>query len=314
MLNLIRMNNYRVRHMTCMYVLIVIASIFAFFSVSTIDMTAEGIESGEYEDYETAVDAFEAGWNEAEAEALVEANGGSVEEVNEAYEASEEEEEIELQFGIISSLPVLPDGTITSYLAYLYEDATSGILLIFITIGAVLFFNREQNSGFIKNISSRSVPRSNIYFSKLISMIMYIVFTFVIFAVAEYIFLMIHYKGDMTFGMDIMGDFLARMGIVLLLHIAFVSGVVMLTTITRSSTLGITIGMLASTGFSALITMPIKALLGLDLNKYLVQYNIASVDLNSKGGLLIDALLVGIIAIVVYNGIACTYFAKKDIA
>lgn len=306
MLNLIRMNNYRVRHMTCMYVLIVIACIFAFFSVSTINMTAGDIESGEYEDYETAVDAFEAGWNEAEAEALAEAN--------EAYEASEEEEEIELQFGITSSLPVLPDGTITSYLAYLYEDATSGILLIFITIGAVLFFNREQNSGFIKNISSRSVPRSNIYFSKLISMIMYIVFTFVIFAVAEYIFLMIHYKGDMTFGMDIMGDFLARMGIVLLLHIAFVSGVVMLTTITRSSTLGITIGMLASTGFSAFITMPIKALLGLDLNKYLVQYNIASVDLNSKGDLLIDALLVGIIAIVVYNGIAYTYFAKKDIA
>ncbi len=302
MLNLIRMNNYRVRHMTCMYVLIVIACIFAFFSVSTINMTAEDIESGEYEDYETAVDAFEAGWNEAEAEA----NGD--------YEASGEEKEIELQFGIISSLPVLPDGTITSYLAYLYEDATSGILLIFITIGAVLFFNREQNSGFIKNISSRSVPRSNIYFSKLISMIMYIIFTFVIFAVAEYIFLMIHYKGDMTFGMDIMGDFLSRMGIVLLLHIAFVSGVVMLTTITRSSTLGITIGMLASTGFSAFITMPIKALLGLDLNKYLVQYNIASVDLNSNGDLLIDALLVGIITIIVYNGIACTYFAKKDIA
>lgn len=297
MLNLIRMNNYRVRHMTCMYVLIVIACVFVLFSVSTIDMVADDMVSGGYEEYgyyDTPAEALEAGWNEAEAEA----NG----------------ETINMQFGIMADLPVCADGTITSYLAYLYEDVSSGILLILVTIGAVLFFNREQSSGFVKNIASRSVSRVNIYVSKFISMIMYIIVTFIAFAVAEYITLMIHYKGDMTFGMDIMDDFLLKMGIVLLLHIAFISGVIMLTTITRSSTLGITIGMLAATGFSSFITMAIRALLDLDINKYLVQYNITRVDLNSDGDVLTNGLLVGIITIIVYNAIGCTYFAKKDIA
>lgn len=326
MLNLIRMNNYRVRHMTCMYVLVIIICLFAIFSVSTISLTAEDMAAGTYEDYEGMAEAMEAGWNEAEMEAMAEEAGehqigiiiGENEgesENSEAYDAGYElGQEVSMNFGIYSVQPIRADGTVTSYLAYLYEDVSSGILLIFMTIAVVLFFNREQNSGFIKNIASKSTSRISIYFSKFVSMVLYMLFTFVVIALAEYFALLAYYDGDLTFGMDVMGDFLPRLGIILILHIAFISGVVMVTTITKSSTLGITIGMLANTGFSSFIVLFVRAKLDFDLSDYLINYNLTKVNLNSENEVLTHALLVGIITIIVYNIIGCTWFAKRDIA
>lgn len=306
MLNLIRMNSYRTVHMACMYVLLVIVCIFSMFSIATISMTSEEIESGEYVDYESVSDAMEAGWNDAAME------NGDVDSL--IGEVENEDEEVMINLGIVSEQPIRADGTVTSYLDYLYQDMTSGILLIFMTIAVVLFFNREQNSGFIKNIASKSTSRINIYFSKFIVMIAYMLVAFLVMALAEYICLMIHYGGDLTFGKDVLGDFIPKIGVVFLLHIAFISGVAMITTLTKSSTMGITIGMLANTGFSAFLTMPIKALLDFDIAKYLVTSNIGNVNLDSGTNVVTHALLVGIITIIVYNVIGCTWFAKKDIA
>ena len=326
MLNLIRMNNYRVRHMTCMYVLVVIICIFSMFSVSTIKMTADDMTAGTYVDYEGMAEAMEAGWNEAEAEAMAEeaakqqigitiTENEGLDENSDAYNAGYEVgQEVAMNFGIYSNQPIRADGTVSSYIAYLYEDISSGILLIFMTIAVVLFFNREQNSGFVKNIAAKSVSRASIYFSKFVAMILYMLFTFVVLAITEYIALMAYYDGDLTFGMDVMGDFLPKILVIILLHIAFLSGVVMVTTITKSSTMGITIGMLANTGFSSFIVLFVRAKFDFDISKYLINYNLTRVDLNSGSEVINNALIVGIITIIVYNVIGCTWFAKRDIA
>lgn len=326
MLNLIRMNNYRVRHMTCMYVLVIIICIFAIFSVSTISMTADEMAAGTYEDYGSMAEAMEAGWNEAEAEAMAEeaakqqigitiTENEGLDENSDAYNAGYElGQEVSMNFGIYSNQPIRADGTVSSYIAYLYEDISSGILLIFMTIAVVLFFNREQNSGFVKNIAAKSVSRASIYFSKFVSMILYMLFTIVVLAIAEYIALMAYYDGDLTFGMDVMGDFLPKILVIILLHIAFLSGVVMVTTITKSSTMGITIGMLANTGFSSFIVLFIRAKFDFDISDYLINYNLTKVNLDSGSEVVNHALIVGIITIIVYNVIGCTWFAKKDIA
>lgn len=326
MLNLIRMNNYRVRHMTCMYVLVIIICIFAIFSVSTISMTADDMAAGTYEDYGSMAEAMEAGWNEAEAEAMAEeaakqqigitiTENEGLDENSDAYNAGYElGQEVSMNFGIYSNQPIRADGTVSSYIAYLYEDISSGILLIFMTIAVVLFFNREQNSGFVKNIAAKSVSRASIYFSKFVSMILYMLFTIVVLAIAEYIALMAYYDGDLTFGMDVMGDFLPKILVIILLHIAFLSGVVMVTTITKSSTMGITIGMLANTGFSSFIVLFIRAKFDFDISDYLINYNLTKVNLDSGSEVVNHALIVGIITIIVYNVIGCTWFAKKDIA
>ena len=338
MLNLIRMNNYRVRHMTCMYVLVIIICLFAVFSISTISFTADDMAAGTYEDYEGMAQAMEAGWNDAEAEAMAKENADEdadedaevnigvtitekegydedSEKKSDAYNAGYEAgQEIAMNFGIYSNQPIRPDGTVSSYIAYLYEDISSGILLIFMTIAIVLFFNREQNSGFVKNIAAKSVSRASIYFSKFISMILYMLFTFVVIAVAEYIALMVHYNGDLTFGVDVMDEFLPKILVIILLHIAFLSGVVMVTTLTKSSTMGITIGMLANTGFSSFIVLFVRAKLDFDISDYLINYNLTRVNLDSGNDVVNHALLVGIITIIVYNVIGCTWFSKRDIA
>ena len=144
-------------------------------------------------------------------------------------------------------------------------------------------------------------------------MALYTLASLLLLAIAEYIALLVYYKGEVEFGMEVIGDFLPRMGIIFLLHLACISGVVMVTTITKSSTLGITIGMLANTGFSTFIVMPIKAWFDVDISKYLVTANISKLNLNSTGDVITDTLLVGIIWLIVYNVIGCMYFAKKDI-
>lgn len=326
MLNLIRMNNYRVRHMNCMYVLVIIICLFAIFSVSTISMTADEMAEGTYEDYDNIGEAMEAGWNEAEAEAkaaededikigVTITENQRYDEKSDAYNAGYEVgQEVAMSFGISSNQPIRADGTVSSYIAYLYEDISSGILLIFIIIAVVLFFNREQNSGFVKNIAAKSVSRVSIYFSKFIAMILYMMFSFVVMAIAEYISLMAYYDGDLTFGMDVMDEFLPKFLVIILLHIAFMSGVVMVTTITKSSTMGITIGMLANTGFSTFLVMVVRAKLDFDISKYLINYNLTRVNLDSGSDVVNHALIVGIITIIVYNVIGCTWFAKRDIA
>ncbi len=319
MLNLIRMNNYRVRHMTCMYVLVIIICLFAVFSVSTISAAVEEMASDEYEEYDGMVDAMIAGYNDAaiedgNEEAVIKI-GIDAEENGDAYkEGYELGQEVSMNFGIVSNQPIQPDGTVSSYLAYYYEDISSGLLLMFLTIAVVLFYNREQNSGFIKNISSKLTSRTSIFFSKFVTMGIYMLVIMLITAVSEYFALWIYYDGNLTFGINVLDDFVPKFCVQLLLHIAFLSGVIMVTTVTKSSTMGITIGILAITGFSDFIVLIIKVLLDVDISKYLIRCNIASVNLNSGSDVVNHALLVGIITIIVYNVIGCTWFAKRDIA
>ncbi|MBE5944267.1 MAG: hypothetical protein E7258_05045 [Lachnospiraceae bacterium] len=304
MLNLLRMNSYRARHMVCLYVLLAMVFAFGILSVSSIGMTAKDIKNGDYVDYDSMGEAIEDGWNEAEAEANSDA-------YNAGYEVGQE---VALSIGLVSNQPIKADGTITSYLEYLYEDVTSGIVLLFMCIAMVLFFNREHSSGFIKNIATKSTSRINIYFTKFAVMTVYMLLVILVLAISEYICLMVYYDGDMVFGMNILGDFLGKMGIVFLLHIAFVSGVAMLTTVTRSSMLAMTIGILANTRFTSLIVIFVKAKFDYDLNKLLIMPNIGKVNLGMEWGDVSTSLLVGIVTIIVYNVIACTVFAKRDIA
>ena len=134
MLNLIRMNNYRVRHMTCMYVLVIIICLFAVFSVSTISFTADDMTAGTYEDYEGMAQAMEAGWNEAEAEAMAKENadedadedaevkiGVTITE-NEGYDEDSEKKSDAYNAGKYpypTILPLAPSSTESSFIALL---------------------------------------------------------------------------------------------------------------------------------------------------------------------------------------------------
>ena len=51
-----------------------------------------------------------------------------------------------------------------------------------------------------------------------------------------------------------------------------------------------------------------------DISDYLINYNLTRVNLDSGNDVVNHALLVGIITIIVYNVIGCTWFAKRDIA
>lgn len=310
MLNLVRMNFYRMAHTRCMYVLLIITMIFAVFSVSTIKASVEMMEEGELVG-DTMEDQFVAGMEDG-MEADVQGADG-VEREATGVTMTNGDETTELSFGIYSEPPIQPDGTITSFIAYLFSDISSGIILMFLSIATVLFVNGESKTGFIKNIAVNTKTRVGIYCSKVIAMFGYTLICTVAFAIVEYISLMIYYKGDVEFGMDVLADNGHIFLLQLLLHLAFICGLVLLTTVTKSSTIGITIGMLTITGFASFFITPIERLFDIKIAKYTIHNNLLNVDFGAGNELLTTALIVGIVTVIVYNVIGNIWVARRDV-
>lgn len=277
MFNLIKMNLYRMIHTTNIYVLMIISILCALLTVSMISA---------YDDFQT---------------------------IEEQMESVTEDDHMNITFGITSNVPINDDGTIPNFLEYYLADIASGIVLVFLIIGSVLFVNREAKSGFVKNIVTQTKYRVNIYISKLITLIIYVVASLIIYGVAEYIMLMIYYKGDMTFGIAFFDDFIVRFLLFVLLYVAFISGITMLTTITKSTTLGITIGMLVVMGGASIIYTFIYNKLDFDITKYTITNNINNLNMMTSSNDLLKIFFVGIGFTIVYNLIAMIFFTKKDV-
>lgn len=276
MLNLIKMNLYRMLHTTNIYILLIISFLFALLTVSMIDS---------YNDFQVAAEQME----------------------------SETDDNVNITFGISSNVPINDDGTIPSFLEYYIADVASGIALLFLIIGSVLFVNREAKSGFVKNIVTQTEHRVNIYISKLITLIIYIVVSLLLYGLAEYIMLMIYYKGDMIFGLAVFDDFIIRFMLFILLYAAFISGTTMLTTITKSTTLGITIGMLTLMGGTSMIYTFISEKIDLNISKYTITDSIKNLSMMTSSDDMLKIFILGIGYAIVYNLIAMIYFTKKDV-
>lgn len=293
MLNLIRMNLYRMLHTKSIFIVLLIGTAFGALAAYMSSVEMEEAPNGvgltlEYQDGSTAADDLKSGFEAGASDA-------------------------DVNFGIYTDVPELEDGKPAPFMKYFCSDMAGGILLIFITIATVLYINGEEKSGFVKNIAGQTKHKCNIFISKLIVMIGYLLVSMVLYAAAEYAALMIFYNGDMEFCGDILGEALKYIGIEFILYIAFISGLAMLTTIFKNTTIGITVGILASCGFANILTGLINKLIDVDISKYLVVNNINSVSFGAENKTLILAIIVGIVFNIVYNVAGTMWFTKRDV-
>lgn len=281
MFNLIRMDLYRMFHTGSTWILIGVISVFAVFSF-----------------YMGVVD-----------QRLMEESG----EDNNLVIKGEDEEGME--FGIMVNTPYHEDGSEAAYLEYVCADLQSGILLVFISIFAVVYVNAEEKSGFIKNIAGQFPNRFWIYLSKNI-----VVAVFVFMAMAAYMVMQIFgfliWHTGAPFGMDMIGEAL-RYGIIQwILMSAFAAGLVLITTLIKSTAIGITIGMMISCGFSQIFLgfyYKIFQNTKLHVEDYLITDNIKTIAYSSSMSRLWRALLVGVVFLVVYNVIGSVVMQKRDV-
>lgn len=233
--------------------------------------------------------------------------------VNEIEEGLNIERTDHSDFGIYIQASMTDDENPASFLQYFLTNLQSGLMLIFFTIAAATYVYNERRNGFIKNIAGQTENRIVIYLSKTVTIVSYVFLSMLVYALGQFISLLLFFGTDMKFGMDIVGEAIPVIGAQILLYTAFISGVIMITSITRSSTVGIVAGLLSSMGTSVAIVKYIDKLFDLNIYKYIIINNINSIDVGNEKNSIITAIVIGIAFTIVYNAIGAVSFSKRDI-
>lgn len=286
MLNLIRMNLYRMARTKSIWVVMLCMAIFCVFSCSM-----EKIDLGEMQkegDTSTALAGVYKG---------------------------EEDAEVEGSFGITVQVPEKENGEVPTFLEFYNSDAASGIILVFLAIGCVIYFSGEIKSGFLKNIAGQTKHKANIFLSKVVANIVYVLVSLAIYGVVQFFSLWILLKDQYTYRFGT--EYLKETGILLLavcvLYLAFLGGMSLLTTVLKSTAVGITVGMLAVFGVLGTFVSYLEKMIDVELQKYFVMTNVHQMLLGVSGKDLFWAFCVGVLFSLVYYVLGAVYFTKRDV-
>lgn len=288
MLNLIRMNTYRMLRTKSMLVVFLLLLLMSAFS------TYMAVHVEEIED-------------QIQQEAA-ESNGSPLK-----IEVTQADEPIQSDFGISTGGTLIQNEGIQDFLPYFCMEISSGILLIFFTIAASLFISAEDKSGFVKNIAGQTTHKCYIYIAKIVPLCFYCIFCMIGYGLVQFCVLKYECGSELKFGMDQFTTAVQVIGIQLFLHLVFINGLGMLVTICKSTAVSITVGILCAFGFGSFVTNIINYVCYLKLDSWFVYHNIKFLGIHTQPADLLHALGVGILFFIVYNLIGTVWFVKKDI-
>lgn len=236
------------------------------------------------------------------------------EKADSGYVVSEESDDV-MNFGIMVDVPFHEDGSEPAFLEYVCADLKSGILLVFTAIFVVVYVNAEEKSGFIKNIAGQFPDRFWIYLSKNAAVMVFVLMEMLAYMFMQIVGVLIWHRGA-PLGADIIGEALRYGVIEWLLMSAFAEGLVLITTLIKSTAISITIGIMVSCGFSQIFLgfyYKIFQNTKIRVEEYLITNNIKAIAYNSSIDKLWHAVLVGVIFLVVYNVIGSIVIQKRDV-
>ena len=251
MLNLIRMNLYRMIKTKSLYILLICSMSFCLLSCY---MDRYDYIEIQKETTETITD-----------ESLTENETTT----GITFEKADEIDPEEGSFGIAVQTPDKTDGKNPVFLEYFHAYLASGMLLLFLIIGSALYINGESKCGFIKNIAGQTRHKSYIYIAKIIAMAIYAAFFILFYGLLHYIGLKLFLPYQLSFGKEHLAQSAKLLLVTFLLYMAFVSAIALLVTLTRSTSAGITIGLLVNMGFLALFIPYLEKLFHVKIQKYL---------------------------------------------
>lgn len=218
--------------------------------------------------------------------------------------------------GITINTPIEEDGSLSDYIFIYCEELSSGILLLFILIGAVLFFRGDEKCGFLKNIAGQTKHRYNIFFSKLITVGIYTFVCMVCYMFVEYIVFNTLIETDINFGVKHIPEALKVFALEYLIHMALISGLLLITELTKSTAAAVTIGILSVMGIcSMLFSAIVQKIFHINFNvaKYYLTTSMSNVNIGMDGDIIKLALGVGITFFIIYNIANVYWFSHKDI-
>ncbi len=283
MLNMIRMELYRMFKTKSMYVIWLVLAVGILFTT--------GLSADEMKTY-------------------------TMEEKQEMYEyATGQQKSDTVNLGMDVTVPTKPGDTVSVFDLF-YGNIKGKFLALFMVIFAVLYSTADMTSGFIKNIAGQVRDRRGLVFAKGVSLFVYTVLTMLIFTGIQTISNALFFD-ELVFGP--VKEFLQYAGIQTLLHFALLIIVMCIAIVLRNNVISMMLSVCLCMNvlvifYSFLDNLIAKAhIKNFHVLEYTVTGNISFLETNVTAKMAVTALAVSIAFIIVMIEVCSTVFKKRDI-
>lgn len=283
MLNMIRMELYRMFKTKSMYVIWLVLAVGILFTT--------GLSADEMKTY-------------------------TMEEKQEMYEYATGQRESEtVNLGMDVTVPTKPGDTVSVFDLF-YGNIKGKFLALFMVIFAVLYSTADMTSGFVKNIAGQVRDRRRLVFAKGVSLFVYTVLTMLIFTGIQTVSNALFFD-EFVFGP--VKEFLQYAGIQTLLHFALVIIVMCIAIVLRNNVISMMLSVCLCMNvlvifYSFLDNLIAKAhIKNFHVLEYTVTGNISFLETNVTAKMAVTALAVSIAFIIVMIEVCSTVFKKRDI-
>ena len=283
MLNMIRMELYRMFKTKSMYVIWLVLAVGILFTT--------GLSADEMKTY-------------------------TMEEKQEMYEyATGQQKSDTVNLGMDVTVPTKPGDTVSVFDLF-YGNIKGKFLALFMVIFAVLYSTADMTSGFIKNIAGQVRDRRRLVFAKGVSLFVYTVLTMLIFTGIQTVSNALFFD-EFVFGP--VKEFLQYAGIQTLLHFAFLMIVMCIAIVLRNNVISMMLSVCLCMNvlvifYSFLDNLIAKAhIKNFHVLEYTVTGNISFLETNVTAKMAVTALAVSIAFIIVMIEVCSTVFKKRDI-
>ena len=283
MLNMIRMELYRMFKTKSMYVIWLVLAVGILFTT--------GLSADEMKTY-------------------------TMEEKQEMYEYATGQRESEtVNLGMDVTVPTKPGDTVSVFDLF-YGNIKGKFLALFMVIFAVLYSTADMTSGFVKNIAGQVRDRRRLVFAKGVSQFVYTVLTMLIFTGIQTVSNALFFD-EFVFGP--VKEFLQYAGIQTLLHFAFLMIVMCIAIVLRNNVISMMLSVCLCMNvlvifYSFLDNLIAKShIKNFHVLEYTVTGNISFLETNVTAKMAVTALAVSIAFIIVMIAVCSTVFKKRDI-
>ncbi len=284
MLNMIKMDMYRMFKAKSLYVIWCILICLLFLSTWLIK-----------NEYQAAVENHE-------------------EYRNETVEEGEESED-DIVFGIQTVVPTEVGEDITVF-DMLFANIGGKDIALFLVIFAVIFATADIGSGYIKNFGGQVKRREGLIVSKALALLVFtgltLLITFLTQAISNFIVLGYLKWGDA-------GSLFRYMGLQILLHFALAMIIMTISILARNNVFSMIFAICLCMNMMVIVYSGIETLVkkiglgNLNLMKYTITDKIGSLSMNFSSGIMERIMIISLIYIVITVVISMYIYRKRDI-
>lgn len=231
-----------------------------------------------------------------------------------AYATGQLKEE-QINFGMNVTIPTKPGGDVSVFDLF-YANIKGKFIALFMVIFAVLFSTADMTSGFVKNIAGQVRDRRGLIFAKAIALFVFTVFTMLLFTGVQAVSNVIFFD-KFVFGS--WEKFFYYGGIQTLLHFALVMVAMCLAIVLRNNVISMVLvvcmcmnALVIFYGFidKCIANMGAK---GFHVINYTISGKIMELGMDMQTKAVGSAVIVALAFLIVTLGICSTVFQKRDI-